>query len=79
MKLLILNGPNLNLLGLREPDIYGSRSYAALEAFIRETCREKEIECEIFQSNHEGALVEPCGLQAHERGDPRRAQGRGDP
>ena len=52
MKLLILNGPNLNLLGLREPDIYGSRSYAALEAFIRETCREKEIECEIFQSNH---------------------------
>ena len=58
MKLLILNGPNLNLLGLREPDIYGSRSYAALEAFIRETCREKEIECEIFQSNHEGALVD---------------------
>ena len=58
MKLLILNGPNLNLLGLREPDIYGSRSYAALEAFIRETCREKEIECEIFQSNYEGALVD---------------------
>lgn len=58
MKLLILNGPNLNLLGLREPDIYGSRSYAVLEAFIRETCREKEIECEIFQSNHEGALVD---------------------
>ena len=58
MKLLILNGPNLNLLGLREPDIYGSRSYAALEAFIRETCREKQIECEIFQSNHEGALVD---------------------
>lgn len=58
MKLLVLNGPNLNLLGLREPDIYGSRSYAALEAFIRETCREKEIECEIFQSNHEGALVD---------------------
>lgn len=58
MKLLILNGPNLNLLGLREPDIYGSRSYAALEAFIREICREKEIECEIFQSNHEGALVD---------------------
>ena len=56
--ILLLNGPNLNLLGLREPDIYGSRSYAALEAFIRETCREKEIECEIFQSNHEGALVD---------------------
>ena len=58
MKLLILNGPNLNLLGLREPDIYGRRSYAALEAFIREICREKELECEIFQSNHEGALVD---------------------
>ena len=58
MKILVINGPNLNLLGLREPDIYGSRSYAALEAFIRETCREKEIECEIFQSNHEGALVD---------------------
>lgn len=58
MKLLILNGPNLNLLGLREPDIYGSRSYAALEAFIRETCREEKLECEIFQSNHEGALVD---------------------
>ena len=58
MKLLILNGPNLNLLGLREPDIYGSRSYAVLEAFIRETCREEELECEIFQSNHEGTLVD---------------------
>ena len=58
MKLLILNGPNLNLLGLREPDIYGSRNYAALENFVRETCREEGFECEVFQSNHEGVLVD---------------------
>ena len=58
MKLLILNGPNLNLLGLREPDIYGKRDYAALEAFVRETCAAEGIDCELFQSNHEGALVD---------------------
>ena len=58
MKLLILNGPNLNLLGLREPAIYGSRSYAALEAFIAESCKDAGVEYEIFQSNHEGALVD---------------------
>ena len=58
MKLLILNGPNLNLLGLREPDIYGRRDFKSLEAFIRETCAEEGIACELFQSNHEGALVD---------------------
>ena len=58
MKLLILNGPNLNMLGIREPDIYGSRSFSALEDFIRETCREEDIDCTLFQSNYEGALVE---------------------
>ncbi len=58
MKLLILNGPNLNLLGLREPDIYGKQNYEALETFIRESCAAEGIECEIFQSNHEGALVD---------------------
>lgn len=58
MKLLILNGPNLNLLGLREPDIYGKQDYKALEAFIGETCAAEGIECELFQSNHEGALVD---------------------
>ena len=50
MKFLFLNGPNLNLLGLREPDIYGTRDYAALEDFIRRTCEEEGEECEIFQS-----------------------------
>ena len=58
MKLLILNGPNLNLLGVREPDIYGKQSYAALEEHIRAACGARGIECEIFQSNHEGVLVD---------------------
>ena len=58
MKLLVLNGPNLNLLGLREPAIYGSQNYAALCGLIEETCREISIEVEIFQSNHEGVLVD---------------------
>ncbi len=58
MKLLILNGPNLNLLGLREPDIYGGESYGALCRFIESVCAAEELECEIFQSNYEGALVD---------------------
>ena len=58
MKLLIINGPNLNLLGVREPDIYGKRDFAALEAFIRGVCAENDIECELFQSNHEGTIVD---------------------
>ena len=58
MKLLILNGPNLNLLGLREPAIYGRQDFKALEAFIRESCAAEGIDCELFQSNHEGALVD---------------------
>lgn len=58
MKLLFLNGPNLNLLGVREPDIYGRRTYAALEEYIRGFCAELGIECEIYQSNHEGVLVD---------------------
>ena len=58
MKLLILNGPNLNMLGIREPDIYGKQTYAALEDFIRAQCDKLGVECEIFQSNHEGVLVD---------------------
>ncbi|MBQ9415934.1 MAG: type II 3-dehydroquinate dehydratase [Clostridia bacterium] len=57
MKFLILNGPNLNLLGIREPDIYGRRTFADLCAFIEATCRDEQIECELYQSNHEGDLV----------------------
>ncbi len=58
MKLLVLNGPNLNLLGVREPDIYGKQDYPALVALIEETCRELGVQVEIFQSNHEGVLVD---------------------
>jgi len=58
MKLLIINGPNLNLLGLREPDIYGSQNYSALCKLIRESCEGLGIEYEIYQSNHEGAIVD---------------------
>ncbi len=56
MKLLIINGPNLNMLGLREPGIYGKKDYNALCKMIEEAC--KDIDFEIYQSNHEGAIVD---------------------
>ena len=58
MKLLIINGPNLNLLGLREPEIYGNQDYAALLAFLQKSAEEAGVEIECFQSNHEGAIVD---------------------
>ena len=58
MKILVINGPNLNLLGVREPELYGKRDFAALEAYVRASCRELGAECELFQSNHEGAIVD---------------------
>lgn len=58
MKLLVINGPNLNLLGLREPAIYGNRSFAALQDFIRAAAAEVGVEVALFQSNHEGAIVD---------------------
>ena len=58
MKLLIINGPNLNLLGLREPAIYGKQDYAQLCRFVLEACQEAGVEGELFQSNHEGAIVD---------------------
>ncbi len=58
MKILIINGPNLNLLGLREPEIYGKQNYAALCALIKSACDEFGVEHEIYQSNHEGAIVD---------------------
>ena len=58
MKLLVLNGPNLNFLGIREPDIYGRQTYADLEAFVRSAAEEYGVEVELYQSNHEGNLVD---------------------
>ena len=58
MKFLVINGPNLNLLGIREPDIYGKEDYAALTELIRQTCQSEQIDVEIWQSNHEGAIVD---------------------
>lgn len=68
MKLLIINGPNLNMLGLREPQIYGTRNFEALEAYIWSCCEEAGFEAELFQSNHEGAIVD-CIQQAYGRID----------
>ena len=58
MKILVINGPNLNMLGIREPEIYGTKSYSELCDFIEQVCSEACEECEIFQSNHEGAIVD---------------------
>ena len=58
MKLLIVNGPNLNMLGIREKHLYGDRDYDALSAAIRGWADELGVEVEIFQSNHEGAIVD---------------------
>ena len=58
MKLLVINGPNLNLLGIREPEIYGRQDYQALTELIHETCALLGISVELFQSNHEGAIVD---------------------
>jgi len=58
MKLFVLNGPNLNMLGIREPDIYGKQDFNALITYIHEVCDREGIEVECFQSNHEGVLVD---------------------
>lgn len=58
MKLFVLNGPNLNMLGIREPDIYGKQDFHALIAYIHQVCEREGIEVECYQSNHEGELVD---------------------
>ena len=58
MKILVINGPNLNMLGIREPDHYGKETYDDLVTKIQNHCQSKDIFVELFQSNHEGAIVD---------------------
>ena len=58
MKILVINGPNLNLLGLREQEIYGKSSYADLLSMISDHCKKEQIDVEYYQSNHEGDIVD---------------------
>ncbi|MBQ9016477.1 MAG: type II 3-dehydroquinate dehydratase [Firmicutes bacterium] len=58
MNILVINGPNLNMLGIREPDIYGRKTYRDLEDFVRTAFAEAGVSGDIWQSNHEGAIVD---------------------
>ena len=58
LRIMVINGPNLNLLGRREPEIYGRASYAGLVKVVYKHCEEMQVQCKIMQSNHEGALVD---------------------
>ena len=58
MNILVINGPNMNMLGVREPEIYGRETLADLENMIRAHCESRGVNCEFFQSNHEGAIVD---------------------
>lgn len=93
MKLLIINGPNINFLGIREPAIYGSTTYKDLCGMLETWCADAGASCELFQSNHEGAIVdriqqawfdgvdrdrdESRRLHAHERRHSRRPESDG--
>ena len=65
MKILVLHGPNLNLFGRREPHIYGTTTLAQIDGFLNALARELQVELEIVQSDHEGALID----KLHERID----------
>ena len=58
MKILVLNGPNINMLGIREPDVYGTQSFSALLELLEQVGREEGLEIAQYQSNHEGCLVD---------------------
>lgn len=57
MKILVINGPNLNMLGIREPDLYGKKDYPALERFIKDSAADLGVKVDIFQSNFEGEII----------------------
>lgn len=65
LRFLIINGPNLNLLGIREPHIYGAMTYSALCDYIREQAQSMEIDTTFFQSNHEGAIIDEIHAAYH--------------
>ena len=69
MKLFVLNGPNLNMLGIREPEQYGRETYADLLKKIETYCKEKRIEVICYQSNHEGDLVDKIQEAYFEKAD----------
>lgn len=58
MKILVINGPNLNMLGIREPDVYGAKTFSDLEEFIKNSAKDLDIDVTLFQSNHEGVIVD---------------------
>lgn len=58
MRILVINGPNINMLGIREPDVYGKNTYADLCNLIENYAAEKDVEVKLFQSNHEGSIVD---------------------
>lgn len=58
MKILVINGPNINMLGVREPNIYGRQTYADLLALLEQTAKEEALTVDTYQSNHEGAIVD---------------------
>ena len=58
MKILVINGPNLNLLGIREPDIYGTKSYHDLCELLNSFCQNNKVELTLLQSNHEGEIID---------------------
>ena len=58
MKILVINGPNINMLGIREPDIYGKQTFADLLALLEQTAKDENVTVDQIQSNHEGAIVD---------------------
>ncbi|NLA77276.1 MAG: type II 3-dehydroquinate dehydratase [Clostridiales bacterium] len=62
MKILIINGPNMNMLGIREPEIYGSKTYSELVEYIRGYAEQRGVEADFFQSNSEGAIIDAVQL-----------------
>lgn len=58
MKILVINGPSINMLGIREPNIYGNKTYDDLCSLVKEECRKKGVLVDFFQSNHEGDIVD---------------------